>query len=223
MHKNARLTPQGQLLLVQRITDQGWTVGSAAGAAGLSERQAYRWLARYRGGGSAALTDRSSAPQHRPHQVPAARVAEIERRRASARASWCRCGSARPAARAGSARQRLRSGPAIARQLAMPVSTVGGILRRLGLGKLSAHGLPAGTTPPLRNPPQSAGPRQRVLSCLSTIFLLRSCKDNIKFSMRPVFILQPMKEGLHIHVNIMQASPQEHRPALVLIREKQDS
>ena len=142
------LTPQGQLLLVQRITDQGWTVGSAAGAAGLSERQAYRWLARYRGGGSAALTDRSSAPQHRPHQVPAARVAEIERRR----------------------RQRL-SGPAIARQLAMPVSTVGGILRRLGLGKLSAHGLPAGTTPPLRNPPQSAGPRQRVLSCLSTIFV----------------------------------------------------
>ena len=115
MHKNARLTPQGRLLLVQRITDQGWTVGSAAGAAGLSERQAYRWLARYRGGGSAALTDRSSAPQHRPHQVPAARVAEIERRR----------------------RQRL-SGPAIARQLAMPVSTVGGILRRLGLGKLSA-------------------------------------------------------------------------------------
>jgi hypothetical protein len=34
-------------------------------------------------------------------------------------------------------RQRL-SGPAIARQLAMPVSTVGGILRRLGLGKLAA-------------------------------------------------------------------------------------
>ena len=58
MHKNAGLTPQGRLLLVQRITDQGWTVGSAAGAAGLSERQAYRWLARYRGGGSAALTDR---------------------------------------------------------------------------------------------------------------------------------------------------------------------
>ena len=47
--------------------------------------------------------------------MPAARVAEIERRR----------------------RQRL-SGPAIACQLAMPVSTVGGILRRLGLGKLSA-------------------------------------------------------------------------------------
>ncbi len=114
MHKNARLMPQGRLLLVHRITDQGWTVGSAAGAAGLSERQAYRWLARYRAGGTAALVDRSSAPRHRPHQVPAARVAEIEHRR-----------------------QRL-SGPVIARQLAMPVSTVGSVLRRLGLGKLAA-------------------------------------------------------------------------------------
>jgi transposase InsO family protein len=115
MHKNARLMPQGRLLLVQRVIEQGWTVRSAAGAAGLSQRQAYRWLARYRDGGTAALVDRSSAPQQRPHQVPDVRVAEIERRR----------------------RQRL-SGPAIARQLAMPVSTVGGILRRLGLGKLSA-------------------------------------------------------------------------------------
>jgi transposase InsO family protein len=115
MHKNARLTPQGRLLLVQRVRNQGWTVEAAAGAAGLSERQAYRWLARYRTGGAAALIDRSSAPQHHPHQVPGARVAEIERWR----------------------RQRL-SGPAIARQLAMPVSTVGSRLRRLGLGKLAA-------------------------------------------------------------------------------------
>jgi transposase len=114
MHKNARLMPQGRLLLVQRITDHGWTVGSAACAAGLSERQAYRWLARYRAGGAAALIDRSSAPKRCRRQVPAERVAEIERSR----------------------RQRL-SGPAIARQLGMPVSTVGGILRRLGLGKLA--------------------------------------------------------------------------------------
>jgi hypothetical protein len=82
---------------LQRVIEQGWTVGSAACAAGLSQRQAYRWLARHRNGGTAALIDRSSAPQQRPHQVPDMRVAEIERRR----------------------RQRL-SGPAIARQLAMP-------------------------------------------------------------------------------------------------------
>ncbi len=115
MHKNARLMPQGQLLLVQRVLDQGWPVAAAASAAGLSQRQAYRWLARYRAGGTAALMDRSSAPRRCPHEVPAARVAEIEHWR----------------------RQRL-SGPAIARQLAMPVSTVGGRLRRLGLGKLAA-------------------------------------------------------------------------------------
>ena len=83
----------------------------AVGTAGLPLAGA---LSRRRVGGADTCTG-SSAPQHRPHQVPAARVAEIERRR----------------------RQRL-SGPAIARQLAMPVSTVGGILRRLGLGKLSA-------------------------------------------------------------------------------------
>ncbi len=115
MHKNARLTPQGRLLLVQRVTEQGWPVAAAASAAGLSQRQAYRWLARYRAGGAAALMDRSSASRRCPHEVPGARVAAIEHWR----------------------RQRL-SGPAIARQLAMPVSTVGGILRRLGLGKLAA-------------------------------------------------------------------------------------
>ena len=40
LHKNARLTPQGRRPLVQRVAQQGWTVTSAAGAAGVSERQA---------------------------------------------------------------------------------------------------------------------------------------------------------------------------------------
>ena len=114
MHKNARLTPQGRLLLVQRVTDQGWTVGRPPA---LRDCRNDRRTAgsRATGGGTAALVDRSSAPRHCRHKVPAERVAEIERWR----------------------RQRL-SGPAIARQLAMPASTVGGILRRLGLGKLGA-------------------------------------------------------------------------------------
>jgi hypothetical protein len=29
MHKNARLMPQGRLLLVQRVLEQGWTMRSA--------------------------------------------------------------------------------------------------------------------------------------------------------------------------------------------------
>ena len=115
IHKNARLTPPGRLLLVQRVEGGGWGIGAAAIAAGISERQSYRWLARYRSGGAAALADRSSAPQCCKHRIGTERVGEI----------------------AGLRRQRM-SGPAIARELSMPVSTVGAILRRLGLGKLAA-------------------------------------------------------------------------------------
>ena len=115
IHKNARLTPPGRLLLVQRIEGGGWGLAAAALAAGISERQSYRWLARYRSGGAAALADRSSAPQRCKHRISTERVGEIERLR----------------------RQRM-SGPAIARQLSMSVSTVGAILRRLALGKLAA-------------------------------------------------------------------------------------
>src|SRR5260370_24804080 len=43
VHKNARLTPQGRLLLVRRITEEGWRIADAAQAAGISERQSYRW------------------------------------------------------------------------------------------------------------------------------------------------------------------------------------
>jgi transposase-like protein len=115
IHKNARLTPQGRLLLVERITEHGWSVAQAAQAAGLSTRQAYRWCARYRSGGRAALEDRSSAPGHCPRRTSAAQTTAIEQLR----------------------RQRL-TGPGIARQLGMPASTVGKVLRRLGLGRLRA-------------------------------------------------------------------------------------
>jgi len=115
VHKNARLTPQGRLLLVERITQQGWSVRPAAQAAGPSTNRAHHLRARYRGVGSAALPDRSSAPQHRKNRTSAERITEIEGR-------W---------------RQRL-SGPAIARQLGIPVSTVGKALRRLVLVNLVA-------------------------------------------------------------------------------------
>jgi len=45
VHKNARLMPQGRLLLVGRITQQGWSVTQAAQAAGLSTSRTYNWLA----------------------------------------------------------------------------------------------------------------------------------------------------------------------------------
>src|SRR5207237_4264435 len=107
IHKNARLTPPGRLLLVQRIEGGGWGLAAAAIAAGISERQSYRWLARYRSGGVAALADRSSAPQSCKHRIGTERVGEID----------------------GLRRQRMR-GPAIARPLSLPVCTVAAVLRR---------------------------------------------------------------------------------------------
>ena len=115
LHKNARLTPQGRALLVRRVRVEGWRVRDAATAAGISERSAFRWLARHREGGELALQDRSSAPSRCPHRTDADTLASIERLR----------------------RQR-RTGPRIAEQLNLPRSTVGALLRRLGLGRLSA-------------------------------------------------------------------------------------
>jgi len=115
VHKNARLTPQGRALLVRRIREEGWRVEDAAAAGGISSRSAFRWLARHRAGGELALQDRSSAPVRCPHRTDADTIAAIERLR----------------------RQRM-TGPLIAAQLQMPRSTVGVILRRLGLGRLSA-------------------------------------------------------------------------------------
>ena len=66
VHKNARMTVHGRLLLVERVREAGWRVADAAAAAGVSERTAYTWLARWRDGGAAALHDRSSAPAISP-------------------------------------------------------------------------------------------------------------------------------------------------------------
>jgi transposase InsO family protein len=115
VHKHARMTVHGRLLLVQRVREAGWRVVDAAAAAGVSERTAYTWLARYRAGGERALYDRSSAPARSPHRLPAATIAEIERLRHQ---RW--------------------TAPRIARALGRPVSTVGTALRRLGLGRVSA-------------------------------------------------------------------------------------
>jgi transposase len=109
------MTVHGRLLLIQWVREAGWRVTDAAAAAGVSERTAYTWLARYRAGGECALHDRSSAPARSPHRLPAETVAAIERLR---RQRW--------------------SGPRIARTLGRPVSTIGTVLRRLGLGRLRA-------------------------------------------------------------------------------------
>jgi transposase InsO family protein len=114
VHKNARLTPSGRALLARRVSS-GWPAKAAAEAAGVSLRTARKWIGRHRRGGERRHHDRSSAPRRCPHKVAQPRIAEIEQLR----------------------RQRM-TGPAIAASLGMARSTVGVILRRLGLGKLTS-------------------------------------------------------------------------------------
>ena len=114
-HKNARLTVYGRSLLVQRVGSQGWGVARAAEAAGIAARTADKWLARFRTGGAAALQNRKPTPVRSPRRLPAWMVERILELR----------------------RQRL-AGPQIARLTGLPRATVGLVLRRHGLGRLSA-------------------------------------------------------------------------------------
>jgi len=114
-HKNARSCAASRALLVRRILEQGWSLRPAAEAAGLSERSAYKWLARYREQGAEALEDRSSCPRRMPTKTPDATVDQIVALR----------------------RQR-RVGAEIAARLGLPRSTVARILKHHGLGKLRA-------------------------------------------------------------------------------------
>lgn len=76
-HKNARLTPRGRALLVERILEHGLRPEEAAQSAGVSVRTAYKWLRRFREEGERGLIDRSSRPHHCPHALPAATLARI--------------------------------------------------------------------------------------------------------------------------------------------------
>lgn len=112
VHKNARLAPAGRALLVHRLVG-GEPRGAVARAFGVSERTAAKWLRRWRCEGSGGLVDRSSRPRRCPHQTSRRVVRRIEQLR---RRRW--------------------TGPAIARELGVPLSTVGRALRRLGLNRL---------------------------------------------------------------------------------------
>ena len=77
LHANARLTPAGRLLLCRRVCDQGRTLRQAAEAAGVSERTARRWLARYRAAGLVGLA-RAQRSDTRTRKLPAELVELIE-------------------------------------------------------------------------------------------------------------------------------------------------
>lgn len=84
LHQNARSCPASRVLLVERVTNCGWTVRDAAAAAGMSESRAYHWLRRFRQQGVDGLLDRSSRPLTSPHRTPQEaidRILELRRQR----------------------------------------------------------------------------------------------------------------------------------------------
>jgi len=118
MHANARLSLKGRELLVDRVESTGWSLIAAAEAAGISDRTARKWLARHRAEGRDGLVDRSSAPTVVANRTEDHRVEVI------------------------AALRRLRmTGAEIAEALDMALSTVSGILARIGMGKLGRIGL----------------------------------------------------------------------------------
>jgi transposase InsO family protein/transposase len=118
LHANAALSLNRRRQLCRRVVDERWTVTKAAEAAEVSVRCARKWVGRYRAEGEFGLLDRSSAPSSIPHRTEEERVQAI------------------------AALRRLRfTGPEIAETLDMALSTVSGILTRIGMGKLGRLGL----------------------------------------------------------------------------------
>jgi transposase InsO family protein len=118
MHANARLSLKGRELLIDRVENAGWSLSAAAEAAGISDRTARKWTARHGTEGPGGLLDRSSAPAVVANRTDEQRIEVI------------------------AALRRVRmTGAEIAECLDMALSTVSGILTRIGLGKLGRLGL----------------------------------------------------------------------------------
>jgi transposase InsO family protein len=118
LHANAALSLNKRRLLCERVIEREWTLTKAAEAAEVSVRCARKWVARYRAEGELGLLDRPSTPATVANRTCERRVQAI------------------------AALRRLRfTGPEIAETLDMPLSTVSGILTRIGMGKLGRLGL----------------------------------------------------------------------------------
>lgn len=114
IHKNAKLTPASRAHLVERVLEEGEKVSCVAAGMGISPPTVYKWVKRFRDEGEEGLMDRSSRPRRIPRETPQELVRRIIRLRFR---RW-------PSTR-------------IARQLGMAISTVGAVLRRVGLNRLS--------------------------------------------------------------------------------------
>jgi transposase InsO family protein len=118
LHANAALTLRQRRRMVRLVCEQGWSVADAAAEFKTSQKTCSKWVARYRQASEAGLLDRSSACLVVANRTPKRRVEAI------------------------AALRRLRmTGPEIAELLEMPLSTVSGILQRIGMGRLGRLGM----------------------------------------------------------------------------------
>jgi transposase InsO family protein len=119
-HQGARLTVHSREQIVARMLS-GRTAAEVAAAFAVSVRTVRKWLARFRAGGRAALTNRASAPARVAGRLADATVALIVHLRRALR----------------------MTGAAIAATLGLARSTVARWLRRAGLGRLAQIDPPA--------------------------------------------------------------------------------
>jgi transposase-like protein len=118
LHANAALTLRQRRRMVVLVVEHGWSVAAAAAEFKTTAQTCSKWVARYREASEAGLVDRSSACAVLANRTPEPRVQAI------------------------AALRRLRmTGPEIAELLDMPLSTVSGILTRIGMGRLGRLGI----------------------------------------------------------------------------------
>ena len=117
LHANAALSLTQRRRMVLRVVEHGWSIRAAAAAAETSSRTCGKWVARYRLEGECGLLDRSSAPRQVANRTDERTVQVI--------AALRRLGF---------------TGPELAELLDRPLSTVSGILTRIGMGKLGRVG-----------------------------------------------------------------------------------
>jgi transposase InsO family protein len=118
LHANAALSLNARRRMVAAVLEQGRSIAQAAQAAGVSGRTCSKWVGRYRAEGDTGLLDRSSAPR-RVHNRTDERTVQLL-----------------------AALRRLRfTAPELAELLGLPLSTVSGVLKRIGMGKLGRLGL----------------------------------------------------------------------------------
>jgi transposase InsO family protein len=118
LHANAALSLTQRRRMVRLVVEDGWSIQAAAAEFNTSPKTCSKWVSRFREASESGLRDRSSACVRVANRTDERRIAVI----------------------AGLRRLRF-TGPEIADVLGMPLSTVSGILTRIGMGRLGRLGL----------------------------------------------------------------------------------